>query len=155
MGLGLSALALTGRDPRVDKWLDAAVESAFSTFGQFTASGSYAEGLSYGGYAMRLLLQFCEAHYRVDGSVDWVKAMNWTGFVDGVATMQAGEKSDGTPDVVNFSDASGSIYPCVGSWVRKHTGNLVGQYAVNHFADPGYFLDFLWYRPNLLSLIHI
>lgn len=151
LGLGLSALALTGRDPRVDKWLDAAVESAFSTFGQFTASGSYAEGLSYGGYAMRLLLQFCEAHYRVDGSVDWVKAMNWTGFVDGVATMQAGEKSDGTPDVVNFSDASGSIYPCVGSWVRKHTGNLVGQYAVNHFADPGYFLDFLWYRPNLSS----
>ncbi|MCH6258713.1 heparinase II/III-family protein [Puniceicoccaceae bacterium K14] len=153
LGLGLGALALVGRDPRAKKWLETAVESAFSTFGQFTEGGSYSEGVSYGGYAMRLLLQFCEAHYRIDGSVDWTNALNWSGFVDDVVAMQAGEKPDGTPDVVNFSDASGSIYPCVGSWIRIRTGNPVGQYVTNRFSDPGYFLDFLWYRSSFSSAL--
>ncbi|MDQ8188412.1 heparinase II/III family protein [Pelagicoccus sp. SDUM812002] len=148
MGLGMAALALNGRDSRSKGWLDTAVESAHSVFSQFTASGNYFEGLSYSAYAMRLLLPFCEAHHRVLGTIDWTDAINWAGYVDDVATMQAGEKADGTPDVVNFSDASSSIHPCVGSWIQARTGNPVAQYAAEHFAAPGYFLDFLWYRPD-------
>ncbi|EDY82978.1 hypothetical protein VDG1235_2601 [Verrucomicrobiia bacterium DG1235] len=146
MGLGLAALALEGRDPRCKEWLDTAVDSTYAVFEEFSPRGSYSEGLSYGGYALRLVLQFCEAHNRVAGTIDWTKAVNWAGIVDDVAVMQSGKKDDGTPDVVNFSDASASIFPCVGSWIRERTGNRVAQYAAEQFAAPGYFLDFLWYR---------
>lgn len=148
MGLGLAALALDGRDSRSKEWLDTAVGSVRSVFELFSPGGSYFEGLSYGAYAMRLVLQFCEAHRRVAGTIDWSEAINWSGFVNDVAAMQAGQKADGTPDVVNFSDASSSIFPCVGSWIRERTGNPVAQYATQHFAVAGYFLDFLWYRPG-------
>lgn len=147
MGLGLAALALGDRDSRSKEWLDTAVDSAYSGFDLFSEGGSYFEGLSYASYAMRLLLQFCEAHYRVNGTVNWTNAVNWSGFVENVAAMQAGSKADGTPDVVNFSDASASIHPCVGSWIRERTGNPLAQYAAKNFGAPGYFLDFLWYRP--------
>lgn len=151
IGLGLAALALEGRDSRCKEWVDTAVDSTYKVFHEFSPNGSYSEGLSYGAYALRLVLQFCEAHYRLKGTIDWRKAVNWSGIVDDVATMQAGKKEDGTPDVVNFSDASASIFPCVGSWIRERVGNETAQYAAEHFAAPGYFLDFLWYRPEASS----
>ncbi|MBD5777889.1 heparinase II/III family protein [Pelagicoccus sp. NFK12] len=151
MGLGLAALALRGRDSRCDQWMDTAVDSTYQVLSEFSPNGSYLEGLSYGAYALRLVLQFCEAHYRLMGDIDWAKAANWSGIIDDVAVMQAGKKSDGTPDVVNFSDASASIHPCVGSWIRERAGNEAAQHATENFAAPGYFLDFLWYRPGRSS----
>ncbi|MDQ8183661.1 heparinase II/III family protein [Pelagicoccus sp. SDUM812005] len=147
MGLGLAALALEGRDPRCEEWLKVAVDSTYQVLSEFSPNGSYSEGLSYGAYALRLVLQFCEAHYRVRGDIDWSIATNWSGIIDDVAVMQAGKNPDGTPDVVNFSDARASIHPCVGSWIRERTGDEAAQYATKHFASPGYFLDYLWYRP--------
>lgn len=148
MGLGLAALALEGRDSRCDDWMDTAIDSTYQVFSEFSPNGSYSEGLSYGAYALRLVLQFCEAHYRSRGTVDWAEAVNWSGIIDDVAVMQAGKKSDGTPDVVNFSDARSSIHPCVGSWIRERVGDGAAQFAAEEFSAPGYFLDFLWYRPD-------
>ena len=148
MALGIGALALLGKDERAEKWLQTAEESAKTAFQLFSGDGSYFEGLSYSQYILRTLLAFCEAHYRVKGTIDWRREMNFSGYVDYVATMQAGEKADGNPDIVNFSDAAISIYPCVSSWIEHRTGNPAAQYATERFAEPGYFLDYLWYRPN-------
>jgi len=148
MALGIGGLALLGMDDRAEKWVAAAEESAKTSFDLFFADGSYFEGLSYSEYLLRTVLAFCEAHYRIKGTIDWAQELDFTAHVDYIAAMQAGKKADGMPDIVNFSDASKSIYPCVSSWIEKRTGNPVAQYATNHFAEPGYFLDYLWYRPN-------
>jgi|TARA_B110000467_G_C18337570_1_gene499623 hypothetical protein len=148
MALGIGGLALLGIDDRAEKWVTAAEESAKTAFDLFFGDGSYFEGLSYSEYLLRTVLAFCEAHYRIKGTIDWASELDFKAHIDYVAAMQAGKKSDGTPDIVNFSDASKSIYPCVSSWIEKHTGNPVAQYATNHFAAPGYFLDYLWYRPD-------
>ncbi len=148
MALGIGALALLGKDERAEGWLEAAENSAKTAFQLFSGDGSYFEGLSYSQYVLRTLLAFCEAHYRVKGTIDWTREMNFSGYVDYVAAMQAGKKADGNPDIVNFSDAAISIYPCVSSWIEHRTGNPAAQYATEQFAEPGYFLDYLWCRPN-------
>lgn len=148
MGLGVGALALLGIDDRAETWLEAAESSARTALQLFFRDGSYFEGLSYSEYLLRTILAFCEAHYRVRGSIDWTREMDFGAYIDYVAAMQAGKKSDGHPDIVNFSDASKSVYPCVSSWIERRTGNPVAQYASQHFAEPGYFLDYLWYRPD-------
>ncbi len=148
MGLGIGALALLGIDDRAEKWLAAAESSARTALQLFFGDGSYFEGLSYSEYLLRTVLAFCEAHYRIKGTIDWARELDFGAYIDYVAAMQAGKKSNGNPDIVNFSDASKSAYPCVTSWVEMRTGNPVAQYASQHFAEPGYFLDYLWYRPD-------
>ncbi len=148
MGLGIGALALLGIDDRAETWLSAAESSARTALQLFFGDGSYFEGLSYSEYLLRTVLAFCEAHYRIKGTIDWARELDFDAYIDYVAAMQAGKKSNGVPDIVNFSDASKSAYPCVTSWIEKRTGNPVAQYASQHFAEPGYFLDYLWYRPG-------
>lgn len=147
MGLGVGALALQGRDDRADLWLDTAVDSARHVLGFFSADGSYFEGLSYVDYTLRSLLLFMEAHYRLDGSVDWATKANFEGMVRFILSMQAGLQEDGTLDTVNFSDSQRTVYPSVPSWIAGHTGSPVAQFTAEHFAEPGDFLDFLWYAP--------
>ncbi len=146
--MGLGALALEGRDARAAEWLELAESSSRKVFGLFSRDGSFFEGLSYAGYTLRTLLQFCNAHLKQKGHIDWTREMNWEGFLEFVATMQAGKYPDGTPDIVNFSDARTSLYPCVSSWIEEHTGNPAAQYVAEKYSVPGYFMDYLWFRPN-------
>ena len=148
MGLGLGALAVRGRDPRADVWLEAATASARRFLGYLRADGSYAEGLSYIDYALRTLLVFLEADGRLRGTVDWSEAANFEGVARFIVCMQAGRQADGTPDLVNFSDARRTVYPCVPSWIARHTGSGLAQYAAEATSEPGTYLDFLWYRPG-------
>lgn len=148
MGLGLGALALAGRDPRAEMWRDAAVDSARRFFGLFEPDGSYFEGISYIDFAFRTLFLFLEADYRIRGDVDWINEANFDGIVDYIAALQNGLNADGTPDVVNFSDAHDTVYTCVPSWIANRSDNPVAAYAAQHFARTGYFADFLWYHPE-------
>ncbi len=148
MGLGLGALALRERDARAGLWLDTAVSSARRVLGTVSADGSYFEGLSYIDYAFRTLLSFLEAHERVDGSIEWATQANFEGAAEFIVAMQAGQNEDGTPDIVNFSDARRSVYPCVPAWIARQTGSDVAQYAAEHTSEPGFFLDFLWLEPE-------
>ncbi|GAB5535867.1 MAG: hypothetical protein Rubg2KO_21160 [Rubricoccaceae bacterium] len=146
-GLGLGALALRDRDPRAGLWLDTAVDSARHVLGTFSADGSYFEGLSYVDYTFRTLFAFLEAHERVNGSIEWARQANFEGCAEFIAAMQAGLKEDGTPDIVNFSDASYATYPCVGSWIARQTGSELAQHVAEEMSRPGFFLDFLWMEP--------
>lgn len=146
--LGLGALALRGRDPRAELWLQTAIDSSRRFFKLFTPDGSYFEGLSYVDYALRSSCTFLEAHYRLIGDIDWVGLANFEGVLHFILSMQAGRKSDGTPDIVNFSDARRSVFPCTPAWIGKHTGHPLAQYVVEEVSDPFGFQDFLWYAPD-------
>lgn len=151
MGLGLGALALRGRDDRAGLWLDTAVSSAKRFLGYVSADGSYFEGLSYVDYSFHTLFSFLEAHERVEGTIDWTSKANFKGTARFILAMQAGRKADGLPDIVNFSDANYSTYPCVPAWIARKTGSGLAQYAAENVSRPGLFLDFLWYDPSIES----
>jgi hypothetical protein len=148
MGLGLGALALRDRDDRAGLWLDTAVSSAKQFLDYVSADGSYFEGLSYVDYSFRTLFSFLEAHERLEGTIDWESQANFEGVARFILAMQAGLKDDGLPDIVNFSDASYSVYPCVPAWIARQTGSGLAQYAAEHVSRPGFYLDFLWYQPE-------
>ena len=148
MGLGLAALALDGHDPRAEPWLKAAESSARTVFELYHPDGSYFEGLSYAAYTYRTMLQFCAAHRRIKGTIDWSQAMNFDGQLDYMIALQCGRNADGSPDIVNFSDAPTSYFAMVPAWIEAETGNPVAQYAAEHFSHPAFFVDYLWYRPG-------
>lgn len=151
MGLGLGALALHGQDPRADAWLDTAVASSKTFLGFISPDGSYFEGLSYIDYALRTLLGFLDAHQRHIGSVDWTTTFNTEGVLNFILATQAGQTAAGTPDIVNFSDARKSVFPCIPAWFARETNNPVAQFAAQNVSEPGYYYDFLWYNPDLPS----
>lgn len=148
MGLGMGALALEGRDPRSAEWLDQAVSSARTFLRLFEPDGSYFEGISYVDFAFRTMLIFLEAHYRTHGDVEWIAEANFHGIVEYIVCLQNGLKPDGTPDIINISDARNSVFPCVPSWIAKRSGDPLAQYAASHMSNPGFYSDFLWYDPS-------
>ena len=148
MGLGLGALALDGRDDRVEQWRSTAIDSTRRYFDLFEDDGSYFEGISYIDYAFRTLFLFLEADNRIHGEIDWVEEGNLHGIVNYIAALQAGKKENGEPDIVNISDARHSVFTCVTSWVANQSDDGLAAYAAQHFSRPGYFADFLWYRPE-------
>ena len=149
--LGLGALALRGHDPRADTWLDQAVRNARVVIDFFDPDGTYFEGVSYADYTLRSLFAFTDAHQRVTG-FRWADEVNLEGMVRFVLAMQAGRQDDGTPDVVNFSDAKGSTSYCVPAWVARQLEGTpaahVAQFAVERVSRPGAFHDFLWVDPD-------
>lgn len=148
MALGLGALALQDRDPRAGLWLDTAVSSAKRFLDYVSADGGYFEGLSYVNYSFRTLFPFFEAHERVEGTIDWASQANFEGTARFILAMQAGQKADGEPDIVNFSDANFTVHPAVPAWIAKKTGSGLAQFAVEKTSRPGLFLDFIWYEPE-------
>ena len=147
MGLGLGALALRGRDRRAGLWLDTAVSSAKRFLDFVSADGSYFEGLSYVDYSFRTLFAFLDAHERIEGTVDWAKQANFEGVARFILVMQAGRR-EGELDIVNFSDAGRSVFPCVPSWIARKTGSGLAQWVAERVSQPGLYLDFLWYEPE-------
>lgn len=146
--LGIGAIALQGHDSRAELWLETAVASARRVMDLFSPDGSYFEGVSYAGYTLRTSLGFFEAHRRCVGGIDWAAEANMEGIVEFILTSQMGLQEDGSPDIVNFSDAKNSVYPCVPSWIARQTGSPFAQYAAENASKPYYFLDFLWYEPT-------
>ena len=149
--LGLGALALAGHDPRADAWLDQAVRNARVVLDFFDPDGTYFEGVSYADYTLRSLFAFLDAHQRITGS-RWADEVNLEGMMRFVLAMQAGRQEDGTPDVVNFSDAKGSTAYCVPAWVARQLegtpASHVAQFAAERVSRPGAFHDFLWVDPD-------
>lgn len=148
MGVGLGALALLGRDERAGEWLQKSETSARRVLDLFMADGAYFEGMSYSNYTLNSLLAFCEAHQRLVNTIEWSGAMNWKGYLENVLIMQAGRNADGTPDVVNFSDASATINSSIPAWVGTRAKLPLAQTVVRRFCQWGSFLDFLWFEPE-------
>ncbi len=150
--LGIGALALQGHDPRADGWLEQAIRNARICLDFFDPDGTYFEGVSYADYTLRSLFAFFDAHQRADPAVRWADEVNLEGMVRFALAMQAGRQDDGTPDVVNFSDANGSTSYCVPAWVARQLEDTsaagVAQFAVERTSRPGSFYDVLWTDPD-------
>ncbi len=146
--LGLGALVLQNVDDRAQAWLEAAVQSTQRFLKLISADGSYFEGLSYLDYSLRTLLPFMEAHRRIIGDVDWASHVNFDGMLEYVLTMQMGRRSDGSPDIVNFSDANRSVFPGGMSLIGDYTGNDLAGFVAASAGHPRWFYDLLWYKPD-------
>jgi len=146
--LGLGALALRGHDDRAEEWLRMAVQSQERFLKLFSPDGSYFEGLSYLDYSLRTSLPFIDAHRRLVGDIDWLSKVNFNGVLDYIMTMQLGKTPDGQPDIVNFSDARGSVHPGAISLIGQYTGNEMAGYVARNAGRVIFFHDFLWYRPD-------
>lgn len=151
MGLGLGALALDGIDPRSDQWLKQAVSSSKTFLGLLDDDGSYFEGISYIDFAFRSLFPFFDAYDRIRGDVDWTAYANFDGVCEYIAVLQNGKKEDGSPDIINISDARDTVFTCVPAWLAHRTGNPLAQYGAQHFSRPGFYADFFWYDPDAAS----
>ncbi|MCC5834840.1 MAG: heparinase II/III family protein [Opitutales bacterium] len=148
-GLGLGALALRGVDSRSEQWLERTVESFRRVFTLFKEDGSFFEAVSYGGYTLRRAFTFFEPHERVDGSIDWAKETDLDNYLDFILASHAGYTAEGEPDIFNFGDTFGAVHPCVPAYIGNKTGNPLAQFMANHISNPLFFMDFLWYRPEL------
>lgn len=148
-GLGLGALALQGVDSRADEWLDRTVSSFRRLFTLFNEDGSYFEAISYMAYTLRRAFSFFEPHERVIGHIDWGKELNLNPLLDFILASHAGYTKDGVPDVFNFGDAANPVNPCVPAWIGRKTGNPLAQFVANNLSMPRFFMDFLWYQPDL------
>lgn len=149
--LGLGALALRGHDPRAQEWLGMAVASTDRFLKLVSEDGSYFEGLSYLSYSLRTILPFVDAHLRLVGDVDWVSKINLDGMLEYIVTMQMGKRPDGSPDIVNFSDAWGSVPVGSISRIGDYTGNPLAGFAAEQAGITQFYYDFLWYRPDAPS----
>ena len=146
--LGIGAIALQGHDDRADEWLRQAEVSAERFLKLVSPDGSYFEGLSYLGYSLRTTLPFIEAHRRNVGTINWLDQVNFGGMLEFILTMQLGRRSDGRPDIVNFSDAGSSIPPGLISLITDYSGSPMGGFCADNAGQPGWYFDFLWYRPE-------
>ena len=84
----------------------------------------------------------------MEDTVDWSAEAPFEKIARFILVMQAGRQPEGMPDIVNFSDAARSVYPCVPAWIAEHTGSELAQYAAEYAAEPGHYLDFIWYEPE-------
>jgi hypothetical protein len=66
-------------------------------------------------------------------------------------TMQFGKHEDGLPDIVNFSDARGSVFPGAISLIGEHTGNPLAGFASSYAGNPRWIYDLFWYQPDAPS----
>ncbi|MEX0324897.1 MAG: heparinase II/III family protein, partial [Puniceicoccaceae bacterium] len=146
--LGLGALALQGVDDRADEWLATAVASTERFLELLSPDGSFFEGLSYLSYSLRTTLPFIQAHTNLVGDIDWTTKANWDGALEYIMTMQFGKKADGTPDIVNFSDARFSVFPGAISLIGDYTGNPLAGFASTYAGNPRWIYDLFWYRPD-------
>lgn len=150
--LGIGALAIRGHDDRADGWLDQAIYNTRAILDLFNPDGSYHEGFGYATGTLLHIFGFLEAHQRADGSIRWADEIDLEGMVKYYLSMQAGRKPDGTPDIVNFSDAWNSGSYCVPAWLARQLAGTpageVAQFAVEQASYARSYLDVLWVDPD-------
>ena len=150
--LGIGALAVRDHDPRAGDWLDQAVFNTRAILDLFNPDGSYHEGFGYATGTLLHIFSFLNAHQRGDGSIRWADEIDLEGMVQYYLAMQAGRKDDGTPDIVNFSDAWNSGSYCVPAWIARQLEGTpaanVAQFAVERGSYSKSYLDVLWVDPD-------
>jgi hypothetical protein len=150
--LGIGALAIRGHDDRADAWLEQAVHNTRAILQLFNSDGSYHEGFGYATGTLLHIFGFLNAHQCADGSIRWGDEIDLEGMLTYYLAMQAGRKPDGTPDIVNFSDAWNSGSYCVPAWIARQlegtSSASVAQFAVERGSYAKSYLDVLWVDPD-------
>lgn len=165
-GLGYAALALQGKHPEADKWLDMARQSARAYAIMYGTDGAFDEGPGYWGYTTMHLILFAEALHRRTG-IDDRSLINYPGTVRyalSLAMPTRGAPAGLTPgtapafnpvypvdpaqDVVNFGDAGSAIDVSIAPWVaHTHDDPLAAQVA-GAIGGMKHLPAAIWYRPE-------
>ena len=162
-GLGYAAIALHGRHPVADKWLDMARQSAKSYARMLGLDGAYDEGIGYWGYTAMHLVLFAEAMYRRLG-IDDRSLVNYPGTVRyalhmAMPTLPAPgvtEKADlflGNPaqDIVNFGDSGRGIDVSIAPWVGRTHHDPLSNHVAREIGGMKYLGAAIWFREDAPS----
>ena len=160
-GLGYAAIALHGRHPDADKWLDLARQSAKSYAGMLGLDGAYDEGIGYWGYTTMHLVLFAEAMYRRLG-IDERSLVNYPGTVRyalhmamptlaaPVAVAGKAEMWVANPaqDIVNFGDSGRGIDVSIAPWVGHTHHDPLSNHVAREIGGMKYLGAAIWYRDD-------
>ena len=149
--LGLGALFLEGRHPRVPEWLEVVKKTYDDFYDLYEKDGSYPEGTGYANYTSSELILMLNA-LRRRKKADWSKAINWPGLMDFFlfTRMPSNRHPDGH---VNFGDGGSGFFSDVGFWIARKYRNGMAQFAAENQAWKHRIFSPIFYDPTVESKI--
>ena len=147
--LGLGALFLEGRHPRVPEWMNVVKQTYDDFYDMFEKDGSYDEGTGYCNYTateLILLLSVLERKKKTD----WADKINWQGVMDFflMTRMPGNQHPEGH---VNFGDGGSGFFSDVGFWIAKKYRDGTAQFASENYTQKHRMLSVIFYDPTVES----
>lgn len=145
--LGLGAIFLRGKDPRVDRWLDVVKQSFAAFVDLFSNDGSYPEGTGYCNYTCSELILLLEV-VRRKLQQDWSAKINWPGVMDFflMTRMPSNRYPEGH---VNFGDGGNGFFGEIGFWIARKYRNVLAQYAAQQLRERDRIFSVFYFDPTL------
>jgi len=146
--LAFGAVLLDGKDDRVQRWVDMAVET-YKAFAAFVEQdGSYHEGVSYLGYTALHLALTVEVLQRARGDLDLLDVFNYRGMLRFVLAMLMPYR-DNPHACVNIGDSGLIPESAFPFWVAARFRDGLSQHiALNHARGHNMF-SLIWYDPDV------
>ena len=145
--LGLGAIFLEGRHPRVPEWMNVVKQTYNDFYDMFEKDGSYSEGTGYCNYTASELILFLNILERKKNH-DWAGKINWQGVMD--FFLMTRMPSDQHPEGhVNFGDGGSGFWSDVGYWVARKYSDGQAQFAAKHHSRGDRFLSAIFYDPSV------
>jgi hypothetical protein len=145
--LGLGALFLTGRHPRVPEWMRVVQQTYDAFYDMFEKDGSYGEGTGYCSYTTSELIVFLNILARQQKE-HWSEKINWQGVMDFflMSRMPSHQYPDGH---VNFGDGGSGFFSDSAFWIARKYRDATAQFAAEHYAQKHRLLSVIFYDPNV------
>ncbi|HEX9972622.1 MAG TPA: heparinase II/III family protein [bacterium] len=145
--LGLGAMFLEGRHPRVPEWMNVVKQTYDDFYDMFAKDGSYDEGTGYCNYTaseLILLLTILERKKKED----WADKVNWQGVMDFflMTRMPTNQHPEGH---VNFGDGGSGFFSDVAFWIAKKYRDGTAQFAAENYAQKHRMLSVIFYDPTV------
>lgn len=149
--LGLGAIFLQGKDPRVDRWLEVVQQSFTAFVDLFASDGSYPEGTGYCNYTCSELILLLEV-VRRKLQQDWSAAINWPGVLDFFLLTRM--PSDIHPEGhVNFGDGGNGFFGEIGFWIARKYRSGLAQYAAQHQREKDRIFSVFYFDPTVAAQV--
>ena len=145
--LGLGAIFLDGRNPRVPEWMNVVKKTYDEFYDMFEKDGSYGEGTGYCNYTSSELILFLNILERKKKE-DWSGKINWRGVMDFflMTRMPSNQQPDGH---VDFGDGGGGFWSDVGYWVARKYDDEIAQFAAKHYSRADRIFSAIYYDPTV------
>lgn len=145
--LGLGAMFLDGRHPRVPEWMNVVKGTYDDFYDLFANDGSYPEGTGYCSYTAGELILFLTILERKKNQ-DWSGKINWQGVMDFflMTRMPSNQHPEGH---VNFGDGGSGFFSDVGFWIAKKYRNSMAQFAAENYAQKHRIFSGIFYDPAI------
>jgi hypothetical protein len=145
--LGLGAIFLDGRHPRVPEWMNVVKQTYDEFYDMFEKDGSYGEGTGYCNYSASELILFLNILERKKNE-DWSDKINWRGVMDFflMTRMPSNQHPQGH---VNFGDGGGGFFSDIGYWIARKYKDERAQFAAKNHSRGDRFFSVIFYDPSV------